>query len=154
MSTIGLFGSLLLTFCAIPELYRTIKNRKCHIGWGFLLMWFFGEVFCLFYGFELGQIPLIINYGFNLIVAGTMLFYKIKTSVCGSIGRVIVSKTKSFRFESWHACKRLIGEWYTVTWWWRWYFGVWNHLSNANHKRSCPLNHLLLSWFLGVLSMR
>ena len=100
MSTIGLFGSLLLTFCAIPELYRTIKDKKCHIGWGFLLMWFFGEVFCLFYGFELGQIPLIINYGFNLIVAGTMLFYKIKTSVCSSIGRVLVSKTRSFRFES------------------------------------------------------
>ena len=28
MSTIGLFGSLLLTFCAIPELYRTIKDKK------------------------------------------------------------------------------------------------------------------------------
>ena len=100
MHSIGLFGSLLLTFCAIPELFRTLKDGRCHIGWGFLIMWFFGEVFCLFYGFDLAQIPLIINYGFNLIIAGTMLFYKIKTSVRSSIGRVLVSKTRSFRFES------------------------------------------------------
>ena len=145
MSTIGLFGSLLLTFCAIPELYRTIKDRKCHIGWGFLLMWFFGEVFCLFYGFELKQIPLLINYGFNLIVAGTMLFYKIKTSVRSSIGRALVSKTRSCRFESYRACKGWLGNEISRPDDGGWRFSELKSSSNASRKRGCPLDHLLLS---------
>ena len=75
---IGMIGSLFLTFCAIPELIRTIKDKKCHIGWGFLLMWLFGEIFCFFYGLELREIPLIINYSFNLIVVSTMTYFKLK----------------------------------------------------------------------------
>jgi uncharacterized protein with PQ loop repeat len=81
MDVIGLFGSLLLTFCGVPELYRTIKDKRCHLGWGFLLMWLFGEIFCFFYGFNLNEIPLIINYSFNLIVAGVMVFYKVRQDV-------------------------------------------------------------------------
>ena len=75
--TVGLIGSLLLTFSAVSEVIRTLKDRKCHLGWGFLLMWFFGEVFCTIYGFDLQEIPLIINYTFNLIVSGLMVFYKL-----------------------------------------------------------------------------
>lgn len=75
---IGMIGSLFLTFCAIPELIRTLKDRKCHLGWGFLLMWLFGEIFCFFYGLELREIPLIINYSFNLIVVSAMTYFKLK----------------------------------------------------------------------------
>lgn len=78
MNNIGLIGSLFLTFCAVPELYRTVKEGTCHIGWGFLSMWFLGEIFCFFYGFQLNEIPLIINYTFNLIVVSVMVFFKIK----------------------------------------------------------------------------
>ena len=74
---IGLIGSLFLTFCGVPELFRTLKDRKCHVGWGFLLMWFFGEVLCFFYGFQLNEIPLIINYTFNLVIVGIMVYYKV-----------------------------------------------------------------------------
>lgn len=74
---IGLIGSLLLTLCAIPELIRTIKDKKCHLGWGFLSMWLFGEILCLFYGFSLGEIPLIINYSFNLIIVSVMTIFKL-----------------------------------------------------------------------------
>ena len=77
MNTIGLVGNLLLTFCGVPELFRTLKDKKCHLGWGFLLMWFFGEVFCLFYGFHLNQIPLIINYVFNFTLVFVMVYYKV-----------------------------------------------------------------------------
>lgn len=76
--SVGLFGSLLLTFSAVPELIRTVKDKRCHMGWGFLIMWFLGEVFCTVYGFKLNEIPLIINYTFNLFVSGLMVFYKIK----------------------------------------------------------------------------
>jgi len=78
MNNIGLIGSLLLTFSAVPELVRTIKDGKCHMGWGFLLMWLLGEIFCVFYGFDLAEIPLILNYTFNLGVAFTMFYYKLK----------------------------------------------------------------------------
>lgn len=78
MSTLGLIGSLLLTFCGVPELYRTVKDKRCHLGWGFLLMWFFGEIFCVYYSFGLGEIPLIINYTFNLLLATVMISFKIK----------------------------------------------------------------------------
>ena len=78
MSVVGLFGSLFLTFSAVPELIRTFKEKRCYIGWGFLSMWFLGEIFCLFYGFDLNEVPLIINYGFNLLVVTIMFTYKIK----------------------------------------------------------------------------
>lgn len=75
---IGMIGSLLLTFCGIPELIRTLKDKKCHLGWGFLSMWLIGEVFCVFYGFDLNEIPLIINYTFNLAIVSIMTFFKLK----------------------------------------------------------------------------
>jgi len=78
MNSIGLLGSLLLTFSALPELVRTIKDGKCHMGWGFLIMWLLGEIFCVFYGFDLKEIPLIVNYTFNLGVAFVMFYYKLK----------------------------------------------------------------------------
>ena len=80
MNNIGLIGSLFLTFCAVPEIIRTIKDKECHLGWGFLMMWFIGEIFCIFYGFQLAEIPLIINYSFNLLVVTIMVFYKIKNT--------------------------------------------------------------------------
>lgn len=75
---IGMIGSLLLTFCGIPELIRTLKDKKCHLGWGFLSMWLIGEIFCVFYGFDLNEIPLIINYTFNLTIVSIMTFFKLK----------------------------------------------------------------------------
>jgi len=41
-------------------------------------MWLSGEILCLFYGFDLNEIPLIINYTFNLIVVTTMFLFKLK----------------------------------------------------------------------------
>ncbi len=90
MNIVGLFGSLLLTFCGVPELIRTLKNRRCDMGWGFILMWFFGEIFCLFYGMDLSEVPLMINYTFNLVVVGVMLFYKMKTNIPYSFKRQLV----------------------------------------------------------------
>jgi len=76
---IGYLGGLLLAICGIPEVIRTIKDRKCHLGWPFLLMWFFGEVFMIIYALNLWDLPLIFNYAFNVLIVGTMLYYKIKS---------------------------------------------------------------------------
>jgi uncharacterized protein with PQ loop repeat len=81
MNTIGLVGSLLLALSGIPEMIRTIRDKRCHVGWGLLLMWFFGEVLCVVYGLQLGEIPLLINYLFNVVIISVMLFYKTRTQL-------------------------------------------------------------------------
>jgi len=78
METIGYLGSLLLTVCGIPEVIRTIKDGKCHLGWSMIVLWTLGEVFMIAYAFYLWNGPLIMNYTFNFFVVGIMLFYKIK----------------------------------------------------------------------------
>ena len=93
IKTAGLIGSLLLTFCGVPELFRTIKDKKCHLGWGFISMWFLGEIFCVYYSFGLGEIPLIINYTFNLFLAAVMTTFKIKDLVKSTNFSIFVKQT-------------------------------------------------------------
>lgn len=86
---IGWIGSVLLGICAIPELIRTITTKKCHIGWGMLLTWYFGEIFVLYYIMSsLWSFPLIFNYLLNIIIISIMLFYKLtykrSSSILGS----------------------------------------------------------------------
>jgi uncharacterized protein with PQ loop repeat len=77
METIGYMGSI-LTINAIPELFRTITDKRCHIGWPMLLLWFIGEIFMTTYAIMLWNIPLMMNYIFNFIVVVVMLAYKMK----------------------------------------------------------------------------
>jgi uncharacterized protein with PQ loop repeat len=78
VETIGYIGGVLLAICSVPEVFRTIKDSTCHLGWTFLLLWFFGELFMIVYAFHLWDYPLLFNYGFNLLLVGIMLFYKVK----------------------------------------------------------------------------
>ena len=75
---IGYLGGFLLAICAIPEVIRTIKDKRCHLGWPFLLLWFFGEVFMMIYSVWLWDYPLMFNYGFNITLLSVMLFYKLR----------------------------------------------------------------------------
>lgn len=79
METIGYIGGILLGVCGIPEVIRSIKDKRCHLGWPFLLLWFLGEIFMEIYAIELWDFPLIFNYTFNLFLVGIMLYIKIKT---------------------------------------------------------------------------
>ncbi len=78
MELIGYIGSIFLTINAVPELIRTIKDKRCHIGWAMLVLWFLGEVFMTTYAVMLWNIPLMMNYIFNFIVVVVMLAYKIR----------------------------------------------------------------------------
>jgi len=78
METIGYIGSIFLTINAIPEVIRTIKDHRCHIGWPMLVLWFLGEVFMTTYAIMLWNIPLMLNYIFNFVVVIVMLVYKIR----------------------------------------------------------------------------
>ena len=79
METIGYLGGLLLAICGIPEVIRTIKDGRCHLGWPFLLLWFWGEILMEIYSIELWDYPLMFNYSANIVLVGIMLYYKIKT---------------------------------------------------------------------------
>jgi uncharacterized protein with PQ loop repeat len=81
METIGFIGSILLGVCGIPEVVRTIKDNKCHLGWNFLLLWFGGELFMLMYVIPMKDLPLLFNYVFNFALVGIMLYYKLKKYV-------------------------------------------------------------------------
>jgi uncharacterized protein with PQ loop repeat len=79
INILGYIGGILLGLCGLPETWRTIKDKRCHIGWGFLLMWYFGEIFMLIYTLKLNDIALIGNYGFNILLISIMLYFKIRT---------------------------------------------------------------------------
>jgi uncharacterized protein with PQ loop repeat len=87
METIGFIGSILLAVCGIPEVVRTIKDNKCHLGWNFLLLWFGGELFMLTYIIPMKDLPLLLNYVFNTALVAIMLFYKIKNTKYVTIKR-------------------------------------------------------------------
>ncbi len=78
MELLGYAGGIFLAISAIPEAIRTIKDKKCHIGWSMLILWFIGEVFMLVYSFLLMNIPLLVNYVLNFFIINIMLWYKIR----------------------------------------------------------------------------
>lgn len=76
---IGWIGSILLGACGIPELYRTIKDNRCHVGWGMLLMWLIGEILVFIHVFkEIQDVALLFNYGLNIAILIVMVYYKIR----------------------------------------------------------------------------
>lgn len=78
MDALGWIGSFLFAVCAIPQAYKSYKDGHSDgLGWGFLLMWFFGEVLCLIYATGLGAWPLVGNYVFNFLALLVILYYKI-----------------------------------------------------------------------------
>jgi len=79
METIGWIGSILLAFCGLPEAIVSIKQGRCNVSWGFLLMWYLGEIFTLAYIVsDVFSYPLILNYGLNLTFISTMIYYKLR----------------------------------------------------------------------------
>lgn len=76
--SIGWIGSVLLALCAVPELIRTIRTKKCHIGFGMLLTWYFGEILVLYYIMSsLWSAPMIFNYVLNIAIISVMIIYKL-----------------------------------------------------------------------------
>tara|TARA_R110002020_G_scaffold373294_1_gene584731 strand:+ start:345 stop:587 length:243 start_codon:yes stop_codon:yes gene_type:complete len=76
MKTIGWLSAILLATCGIPELIKAINGNKIEAGWELLIMWFLGEVFGLIYVMPLNKTPLVLNYMFNTIVVGALIYFK------------------------------------------------------------------------------
>lgn len=79
----GYISGLLLAFCGLPEAIRSIKHKKCDIGWGLLLMWMGGEIGLLIYETKDMALPRILNYSCNIVFISVMIYYKIRNySIC------------------------------------------------------------------------
>lgn len=73
------FGSILLAICAAPLAWRSYKDGHSDgVDFLFLLIWLLGEIFTLSYVVYKLDIPLILNYGLNLIFIGVVVYYKVK----------------------------------------------------------------------------
>lgn len=78
---IGWFGGLLLAFCGAPEAYFALRDGYSDLSYPFLLMWLFGEIMLFWYSFvknrETSLLPLLYNYGFNILFIGIILSVKL-----------------------------------------------------------------------------
>ena len=79
METIGWLGSILLAFCGLPQAIESYKTKSsAGLTWGFLAMWFIGEILTVIYIIPKWHWPLIFNYTANIIFLSVILYYKIK----------------------------------------------------------------------------
>lgn len=74
----GWLGSILLAICGAPQAWQSFRDKHSDgISWAFLLLWGFGEIFCLGYVYNKLDLPLFVNYAINIIIVGVMVYYKI-----------------------------------------------------------------------------
>jgi uncharacterized protein with PQ loop repeat len=75
---IGWIGSVCFALSGIPQAWKCYKSGHSRgLSWGFLGLWFVGEIFTLIYIVPTGNVPLIFNYSFNFLVLTVLLRYKI-----------------------------------------------------------------------------
>ncbi|TAL34024.1 MAG: hypothetical protein EPN93_12590 [Spirochaetes bacterium] len=76
---IGISGSLLLSLCGLPQAVQSLRNRHSHgISYGFIWMWVTGEIALLIYvAGTTADLILIVNYLFNLLIGGVILWFKL-----------------------------------------------------------------------------
>ena len=78
MEIIGWFGSILLAFCGLPQAIESYKTKSSEgLTWGFIGMWFVGEIMTIIYILPQMVLPLIFNYTANIIFLSIIIYYKI-----------------------------------------------------------------------------
>jgi len=78
MNPFGFISTILFAICALPEAVYAIKHKKCNLTYSALSLWFFGEIFGIVYAFQIDNIYLQSNYGFNLVCLLILIYYKFK----------------------------------------------------------------------------
>jgi uncharacterized protein with PQ loop repeat len=80
MELIGWLGSILLAFCGLPQAIESYKTKSSEgLTWGFIGMWFIGEIMTIIYILPQMVLPLIFNYTANIIFLSIIIYYKINT---------------------------------------------------------------------------
>lgn len=76
---LGWLGSILFALCGVPQAIKAYREKHARgLDWTFLMMWLFGELFCIIYAVDLKAWPLVFNYVFNLLSLFVILIYKVK----------------------------------------------------------------------------
>jgi uncharacterized protein with PQ loop repeat len=79
MDIIGYIGSIMLAICGLPQAIESYKTKSSEgLTWGFLALWFFGEILTFVYVLPKMDLPLLINYSANLLFLSVIIYYKIK----------------------------------------------------------------------------
>ncbi len=76
LNKIGWIGSLLMSFCGLPEVWKSYMESSCSIGWGMLLSWGIGEILLFIYVAPKKDYPLLVNYVINILCVGILIYYK------------------------------------------------------------------------------
>ena len=78
MENIGWLGSILLAFCGLPQAIESIKTKSSEgLTWGFIGMWFIGEICTFIYILPKMDLPLLLNYTANIIFLAIIIFFKL-----------------------------------------------------------------------------
>jgi uncharacterized protein with PQ loop repeat len=78
MENIGWLGSILLAFCGLPQAIESYKTKSSEgLTWGFIGMWFIGEIMTFIYILPKLDLPLLFNYSANIIFLLIIIYYKI-----------------------------------------------------------------------------
>ena len=78
MESLGWLGSILLAFCGLPQALESIKTKSSEgLTWGFIGMWFIGEIMTFIYILPKLDLPLLFNYTANIIFLSIIIYYKL-----------------------------------------------------------------------------
>ena len=79
LETYGWLSTLCFSLCALPQVYKSIRDQHSNgISWGLLILWFLGECFATVYVFPKKDLPLLVNYFFNMLFIAVIIRYKFK----------------------------------------------------------------------------
>ena len=78
-TAIGLAAGVITTAAFLPQTIKTWRTRRTRdISLGMFLFLCLGIILWLVYGFLRGDLPLILANGVTLVLAGTILAFKLK----------------------------------------------------------------------------
>ena len=78
MENIGWLGSIMLAFCGLPQAIESIRTKSSEgLTWGFIGLWFTGEILTFIYILPKMDLPLLLNYTANIIFLSIIIFYKL-----------------------------------------------------------------------------
>ena len=78
METLGYIGSIMLAICGLPQAIESFKTKSSEgLTWGFIGLWFWGEIFTFAYILPKMDLPLLINYSANIIFLSVIIYFKL-----------------------------------------------------------------------------
>jgi MtN3 and saliva related transmembrane protein len=79
VTALGLLAATLTTVAFVPQVVKTWRTRSTHdISLGMFAILVAGIVAWLLYGAIIGDVPLILANAVTLLLAGTILYFKIR----------------------------------------------------------------------------